>query len=99
MALARPARWYVSTRDPEAAAPIELPQRSLAVPALIVTGMFAVLAGVEVMVIRGLHFDARSVADLAMSLFMLAWIVGWSVGVLVLGGLTVLLWLPSLFRE
>ena len=99
MALAKPQRWYVSTRDPEHATPIELPRRSLAVPALIMTGVFAVFAGVEVMVIRGLHFDARSVADLAMSLFMLAWLAGWSVGVLILGALTLLLWLPELYRE
>lgn len=99
MALAKPERWYVSTRDPEAATPIELPRRSLVIPALIVTVMFAVMAGAEVMVARTLHFDARSVADLAMSLFMLAWIAGWSVGVLILGALTLLLWLPSLFRE
>jgi hypothetical protein len=99
MALARPQRWYVTTRDAEHATPIELPRRPLVVPALIVTGMFAVLAAVEAIVIRGLHFDARSVADLAMSLFMLAWIAGWSLGVLILGALTVLLWLPSFFRE
>jgi hypothetical protein len=99
MALARPARWTVSTRDSGAATLIELPRRSLFVAALVVTTMFAVLAGVEAIVIRGLHFDTRSVADLAMSLFMLAWIAGWSVGVLMLGALTVLLWLPSFFRE
>jgi hypothetical protein len=51
------------------------------------------------MVIRGLHFDSRSVADLAMSLFMLAWIAGWSVGVAILGALTLLLWMPSFYRE
>jgi hypothetical protein len=99
MALAKPERWYVATRDPEGAVPVELPRRSLAVPALIVTGMFAVLAVVEAMVIRGLHFDTRSIADLAMSLFMLAWIAGWSVGVLILAALAALLWLPSLYRE
>lgn len=99
MALARPQRWYVAMRDAEHATPIELPRRPLVVPALIVTGMFGVLAGVEAIVIRGLHFDARSVADLAMSLFMLAWIAGWSLGVLLLGALTLLLWLPSLYRE
>lgn len=99
MALAKPERWYVATRDPEGAVPVELPRRSLVVPALIVTGMFAVLAVVEAMVIRGLHFDTRRIADLAMSLFMLAWLAGWSVGVLILGALSLLLWLPSLYRE
>ena len=38
MALAKPERWYVATRDPEGAVPVELPRRSLVVPALIVTG-------------------------------------------------------------
>src|SRR5689334_4663393 len=99
MALAKPERWYVSTRDPEDATPIELPRRSLAGPALIVTALFAVFAGVLITQIHNLHFDGRDVAGLAMSLFMLFWIAGWSVGVLILGALMVLLWLPSLFRE
>jgi hypothetical protein len=99
MALAKPERWTVSTRDPEDARPIELPRRSLAVPALIVTALFAVFAGVLAVQVHNLHFDGRDVAGLAMSLFQLFWIVGWSVGVLILGGFTLLLWLPSLYRE
>jgi hypothetical protein len=100
MALAKPERWSVTTRDAEDATPIELPRRGgVLVAALIVTAMFAVFAGVLAIQIHNLHFDGRDVSGLATSLFMLFWILGWSVGVLVLGALTVLLWLLIFYRE
>ena len=100
MALAKPERWSVTTRDPEDATPIELPRRGgVLVAALIVTAMFAVFAGVLAIQVHNLHFDGRDVSGLAMSLFMLFWIFGWSVGVLILGALTLVLWLLPFYRE
>lgn len=99
MALAKPERWYVTTRDPADSTPIDLPPRRATLPALIVTAMFAVFAGVLAIQIHNLHFDGRDVSGLAMSLFMLFWIFGWSVGVLILGALTLVLWLLAFHRE
>lgn len=99
MALARPERTRLVLGDEPDGSLIELPRRPVVGAALLVTVMFAVMAGVLVVTIHKLHFDVTSVSGLAMSLFLLFWIVGWSVGVLVLGVLTVLLWLPSFYRE
>ena len=99
MALAKPERWTVTTRDAAEATAIDLPRRRATLPALIVTALFAVFAGVLAMQIRNLHFDGRDVSGLAMSLFMLFWIFGWSVGVLILGALTLVLWLLAFYRE
>ena len=60
--------------------------------AVIVAVMFALFAGVLVYAIVTLDLQAgRSVPALAGMLFKLFWILGWSLGVLVLGALTVLL--------
>lgn len=99
MALARPERTRLVLGDEPDGSLIDLPRRPVVGAALLVTVMFAVMAGVLVVTIHKLHFDVTSVSGLAMSLFLLFWIVGWSVGVLVLGVLTVLLWLPSFYRE
>lgn len=99
MALARPERWTVTTRDSADSSAIHLPPRRATLPALIVSAIFAVFAGVLVVQIHNLHFDGRDVSGLAMSLFMLFWIFGWSVGVLILGALTLVLWLLAFYRE
>ena len=99
MALARPERTRVVFGDEAGVAPIELPRRRALVPALILTAMFAVFAGVLVMQVRNLHFDTRDVSGLAGSLFTLFWITGWSVGVLILGAVTAVLWLLLFYRE
>ena len=90
--LARPERTRLLFADEPGTTPIELPHRPAVVPALIVAGIFLVFAAVLVIEIRNLHFDTRSVADFAGALFQLFWIVGGSVGVAILGALTVLLW-------
>ena len=90
--LARPERTRLLFADQPGATPIELPRRPAVLPALIVAGMFVVFAAVLVIEIRSLHFETRSLADLAGALFKLFWILGWSLGVAILGALTVLLW-------
>jgi hypothetical protein len=60
--------------------------------AVVVAGMFVVFAGILVSQIAGLNLHALgSVFDLMSLLFELFWILGWSVGVVVLGALTVIL--------
>lgn len=102
MPLARPERTRVSFGGGEAGAEIELPRKPVVAPALIVAVMFVVSAGVLVFVARGIHFaGVRTIGDLVGVLFHLFWVVGWSLGVAVLGALTVLLWLyrESLYVE
>jgi uncharacterized protein DUF6498 len=90
--LARPEHWGLSLKDPEGGIPLEFPRRGASVAALIVAAMFVVFAGTLWVVISQVHFrPGGSVADLTMTLFQLFWILGWSVGVLALGLLTVLL--------
>jgi hypothetical protein len=98
MPLARPERMRWTLSEPEAgASPIELPRRAVTVPALILFAMFLVFAGVLVVEVRGLHPGAvNSVSDLAGMLFRLFWALGWSLGVVVLGALSVLL---GFYRE
>jgi len=59
---------------------------------LIVGVMFAIFAGILWVQIANLHPQGlRSVFDLSFMLFEVFWILGWSVGVIILGALTVLL--------
>ena len=72
--------------------PLELPRRNTILPAILVAGMFAVFAGVLVHQITRLNLHALgSVFDLMSTLFSVFWMLGWSVGVLALGALTVFL--------
>jgi hypothetical protein len=72
--------------------PLELPRRNTILPGILVAGMFAVFAGVLVSQIAKLDLRALgSVFDLMAMLFELFFILGWSVGVLGLGALTVIL--------
>jgi hypothetical protein len=89
--LARPLRTRLTLTEEGDATPIELPRRGGGAAGLIVAGMFVVFAAVWVIAIRGLDASGmRSVGDLAGLLFRLFWILGWSIGVAVLGVLTVL---------
>jgi len=78
--------------DAAGGAPLELPRRNTWLPAIVVAGMFAIFAGVLVSQIARLNLHALgSVFDLMAMLFQLFWMLGWSVGVLALGALTVFL--------
>lgn len=100
MPLARPQCVRFAFAEDTGVTPIELPRRRrVLLGALLVTAMFAVFAGVLAAQIHNLRFDSRDVFGLAMTLFMLFWIAGWSVGVLVLGALTLLLWGLLVCRE
>jgi len=93
MRKARPERFRVALRDdPGGATPLNLPARRMWPAGLIVGAMFAIFAGILWVQIANLHPQGlRSVFDLSFMLFGLFWIIGWSVGVLILGALTVLL--------
>ncbi len=72
--------------------PLELPRRNTILPAILVAGMFAVFAGILVSQFAKLNLHPLgSVFDLMSTLFSVFWMLGWSVGVLALGALTVFL--------
>jgi hypothetical protein len=79
------------------ATPLELPKRRMW-PAGIVLGVFfaAFAAAEAAMIVKASSHQVRGVFDLMMFLFDVFWILGWSIGVLILGGLTVLF---LLYRE
>ena len=71
---------------------LELPRRSTILPAILVAGLFAVFTGILVGQLAKLNLHALdSVFDLMSTLFSVFWMLGWSVGVLALGALTVFL--------
>ena len=94
--LARPERTrFALTDDAGGATPLELPRpiAGIAIAGIQIAGMFVIFAGVLVFQIARLDLhSARSVSGLTGLLFQIFWILGWSVGVVVLGALTVLLW-------
>ena len=93
MRKARPERFRIALRDdPGGATPLNLPARRMWPAGLIAGAMFAIFAGILWVQIANLHPQGlRSVFHLSFMLFELFWIVGWSVGVFILGALTVLL--------
>ena len=96
--LARPERTRFALSDEAAGATaLALPRRNMAWAAVAAAAMFALFAGILVSQIARLDLHAaRSVSALMSFLFELFWILGWSVGVVVLGALTVLL---GFYRE
>jgi hypothetical protein len=95
---ARPERWGFALREDTAGTtPLELPRRSMAMGAVVVGVFFVVFAGVLVSQIARLNLHAlKNVFSLMAMLFQLFWILGWAVGVVILGAVTVLL---LLYRE
>lgn len=89
----RNVRTRLALRDDTAGGtPLVLPRRNTLLPAVLVAGMFAVFAGILVSQAAKLNLHALgSVFDLTTMLFQLFWMLGWSVGVLALGALTVFL--------
>jgi uncharacterized protein DUF6498 len=96
--LARPERMRFALSDDAAGAtPLELPQRNMAMAAVVAAAMFAIFAWILVSQIARLDLHAlRSVSALMGLLFEVFWILGWSVGVVFLGAVTVLL---GFYRE
>src|SRR5690349_14506345 len=92
--LARPERTrFVLGGGAAVGTPLELPpRRGTGIVALIVAGMFLVSAAVLVPVISRLNLHAlASISALTSFLFQLFWILGWSLGTLILGALAALL--------
>jgi len=92
MRKARPERIrYTLFDDGAGAVPIPLPTQRHWMPGLIIAVFFLVFASVLVgMIYRMDLHRMRDVFDLMMFLFDAFWVIGWSVGVLILGVLTVL---------
>lgn len=77
--------------DATGSIPIELPKRRMWPVGLLFGVIFAIFATVEgVMIAKASLHPVRDVFGLMMFLFDVFWIVGWSVGVLILGALTAL---------
>lgn len=78
--------------DAAVGTPLDLPRRNMAMLNLIVVGMFILFAGILVQQIAKLNLQATgSVSSLMTMLFSLFWVIGWSVGVMLLGALAVFL--------
>jgi hypothetical protein len=88
---ARVERFQISLRDEVGGTPLPLPSRRMW-PAGIVCGVFfLIFAGIAWSQIDSMHADrVETVFDLVFVLFQGFWVLGWSVGVLILGALTVL---------
>ena len=95
---ARPASVRVRLRDEAApgAAALPLPARSMRAASIAFGIFFAVFAAIEWSVVSGLFSRSiNDVFDLTFALFHGFWALGWSVGVLLLGALTILFALYS----
>ena len=92
MPLARPERIrYTLTDDASGSTPLELPVRRMWPAGVAVAIFFAVFASVAWVQIVAMRLQVRDVFDLMFLLFQVFWILGWSVGVFVLGALAFLL--------
>ena len=89
---ALPAHIHIRLSDDAAGAtPLEFPTRRMWPVGLILGAMFAIFAGVGWMTVgRIWGSTVRDVFDLMFVLFHVFWLIGWSVGVAILGVLTVL---------
>ena len=88
---ARPERFHVSLRDETGGTPLALPSRRIWPVGILFGVMFLIFAGIawsQIGSMRGHRVD--SVFDLVFVLFQGFWVLGWSVGVFVLGALAVL---------
>jgi hypothetical protein len=87
----RPERFRIALWDDTAGStPLELSRRSTLVPGLVLLAFFAVFAGIAGVSIWKMKSHAvRGVFDLMYVLFEGFWVLGWSVGVVILGLLTV----------
>jgi len=74
--------------------PLESSRPLPIVAGVIVAGMFAVFAGIWWSTFKQLHFSSTDgVASIMGSLFMVFWLMGWSMAVVVLGALTLVIFL------
>lgn len=93
MAKARPERIRFTLWDAGApgSTPLELPARRMWPIGLVFAVFFAIFAGIAwVQIVKMSSHDVGGVFDLMFVLFEGFWVLGWSVGVLILGALTVL---------
>lgn len=92
MRKARPERFRISLRDETGGTPLPLPSRRMWPIGIFFGVAFLIFAGIawsQIDSMRG--HQVRSVFDLSFILFQGFWVLGWSVGIFVLGALSVLL--------
>ena len=92
MALARPARWRITLIDDTTGAyPVELPAQRQYLAGLVLAVIFAGFAGAWWSAVSQLlnGHAMRTVFDLASTIFLGGWILGWSVGTFLIGAATV----------
>jgi hypothetical protein len=78
--------------DPTGSTPLPLPSRRLWPVALVTGVFFAIMAAIAWSQISAIRLqEVKSVFDLTALLFQVFWVLGWSVGVFILGALTFLL--------
>lgn len=90
--LARPHRIRVSLwDDPGGTTPLQLPRRRMWPLGLLFAACFAIFAAIWWVQVSRLQFNATyGMFHLVFNLFNLFWVIGWTVGVAILGLLTVL---------
>ena len=90
---ARPERFRVAFLDDAAGSiPLDLPPRRMWPIGLLFLAMFALFFGIAWAVAFRIHtHEVRGVFDLVFVLFQIFWVLGWSVGVVILGALAALL--------
>lgn len=92
---ARPERLRVSIRnETNGIFLFRRKQRALAA-GLIIGAFFAVFAAIAWIQFGNISLNIRDISDLTGTLFQVFWLMGWSVGVVILGGLTLLLLLAG----
>jgi hypothetical protein len=85
-------RFSLRDEVPSSAVPLALPQRRMWPAGLIVGSMFVIFASIEWTTFRSMsRHNVRDVTDLMFVLFQGFWLLGWLVGVLILGAFTILL--------
>jgi len=91
MRKARPERFRLSLRDEEGGTQLSLPARRMWPVAIFLGISFLIFAGIAwSQIVSMLSHRIRSVFDLTFILFQGFWVLGWLVGVFILGALTVL---------
>jgi len=88
---ARPERFRISFRDEAGGTPLPLRSRRMWPVGLFLGVAFLIFGGIawsQITSMRG--HEIKSVFDLTFILFQGFWVLGWSVGVVILGALTVL---------
>ncbi len=92
---ARPAKFRVSIRSETNGVFLFRRRQKTLAAGLVMGAFFAVFAAIAWIQFQNIRGNIRDIGDLTFTLFQVFWLMGWSVGVVILGGLTLLLFLAG----